>query len=59
MVDVKGGTDTDIKSRIRKARIAFHILHNVWTSKVISRRRKIRIFNCKSVLVYGEERKPQ
>ena len=57
VVDVRGGTDADIKSRIGKARTAFRMLRNVWTSKVISRRTKIRIFNSniKSVLLYGAE----
>ena len=57
IVDVKGGTDADIKARIGKARTAFCILYKVWTSKVISRRTKIRIFNSnvKSVLLYGAE----
>ena len=57
VVDAKGGTDADIKSRIGKARTAFRLLRKVWTSNNISRKTKIRIFNSnvKSILLYGAE----
>ena len=57
IVDKQGGTDADIKIRIRKARIAFQQLKNIWTSKNLSYNTKIRIFNTnvKSVLLYGAE----
>ena len=52
IVDTRGGTEADVKSRIGKARAAFHILRNVWKSKVIGKTTKIRLFNTnvKSVL---------
>ena len=42
---------------ISKARAAFHILRNVWKSRVIGKTTKIRLFNTnvKSVLLYGAE----
>nr|KAG5701649.1 hypothetical protein BaRGS_019338 [Batillaria attramentaria] len=57
VVDGKGGTDRDITARIGKARAAMVMLKNIWASKVISTRTKIRIFNSnvKSVLLYGRE----
>ena len=30
IVDTRGGTEADVKTRISKARAAFHILRNVW-----------------------------
>jgi len=56
-VGVKGGTDEDIRVRINKARMVFNLLKKVWSSRVISRRTKLRIFNSnvKSVLLYGSE----
>ncbi|XP_055588419.1 uncharacterized protein LOC129740683 [Uranotaenia lowii] len=52
-----GGTRKDIETRIRKARFAFASLRNIWRSRQISLRTKIRIFNSnvKSVLLYGCE----
>ena len=57
IVDKQGGTDRDVTARIGKARGAFVILKNIWTSKQISMRTKLRIFNSnvKSVLLYGCE----
>ena len=57
IVDKQGGTDADIKIRIRKARIAFQQLKNIWTSRNLSYKTKIRIFNTnvKSVLLYGAD----
>ena len=57
IVDRQGGTDADIKARIGKARTAFIQLQNIWKSKAMSIRTKIRLFNSnvKSVLLYGAE----
>ena len=57
IVDTHGGTEADIKKRISKKRVAFHLLRNVWKSKVIGATTKIRLFNTnvKSVLLYGAE----
>ena len=57
IVDTRGGTEADVKTRISKARAAFHILRNVWKSRVIGKTTKIRLFNTnvKSVLLYGAE----
>ena len=57
IVDTHGGTEADVKNRISKARVAFHLLRNVWKSKVIGETTKIRLFNTnvKSVLLYGAE----
>ena len=51
IVDVNGGTDSDVKSRINKARHAFAILKPIWKSRKITLRTKIRLFktNVKSV----------
>nr|KAG5705076.1 hypothetical protein BaRGS_018806 [Batillaria attramentaria] len=45
VVDGQGGTDRDVTARISKARAAMVILKNIWASKVISLRTKLRIFN--------------
>ena len=52
-----GGTDEDIKARIKKACPVFAILRPVWRSTTISTNTKLRIFNSnvKSVLLYGSE----
>ena len=57
IVDTRGGTEADVKTRISKAMAAFHILRNVWKSRVIGKKTKIRWFNTnvKSVLLYGAE----
>ena len=56
-MDTRGGTEADAKTRISKARAAFHILINVWKSRVIGKTTKIRVCNTnvKSVLLYGAE----
>nr|KAG5707326.1 hypothetical protein BaRGS_005293 [Batillaria attramentaria] len=48
---------TETSARIGKARAAMVMLKNVWASKVVSIRTKLRIFNSnvKSVLLYGCE----
>ena len=40
-----GGTDGDIKARLRKARGTFINLKNIWKFKYISRNTKIRLYN--------------
>ena len=57
VIDKQGGTDADVKARIGKARTAFLQLKNIWSSRIISRHTKIRLFNSnvKSVLLYGAE----
>jgi hypothetical protein len=57
VVSIDGGSDEDIKVRINKARVVFNMLRKVWTSHVVSRRTKFRIFNTnvKAVLLYGSE----
>ena len=57
IVVTPGGTEADVKKRISKARVAFHLLRNVWKSKVIGETTKIRLFNTnvKSVLLHGAE----
>ena len=57
VINNKGGTEQDVRTRIKKAQIAFGILNKVWRTNNISNRIKIRIFNSniKSVLLYGAE----
>ena len=56
-VDRQGGTDRDVTVRIGKARTAFVMLKNIWSSNEIRTRTKLHIFNSnvKSVLLYGCE----
>ena len=53
--DQQGGTDRDVIARIGKARAAFVMFRNIWTSGGISMRTKLSIFNSnvKSILLYG------
>ena len=57
IVDVNGGADADVQSRINKARHAFAVLKPIWKSRIITFRTKIRVFNTnvKSLLLYGSE----
>lgn len=57
MVCKDGGAETDVSSRIDKARSAYHSLGNVWRSNQLSTSLKLRLFNSnvKSVLLYGCE----
>ena len=57
VIDRKGGTEADVKSRIGKARTAFIALNKVWKDRKLSLRTKLRLFNSnvKSVLLYGSE----
>ena len=52
-MDTREGTEADEKTRISKARAAFHNLRHVWKSRVIGKTTKIRLFNTivKSVLL--------
>ena len=56
-VDTRGGTEADVKTRISKARTGFHILRNVWKSRVIVKTTNIRLINTnvKSLLLYLAE----
>ena len=56
-IDRLGGTDADVKARIGKARTAFLLLRNVWKSRQLNTRTKLRFFNSnvKAVLLYGSE----
>ena len=53
IINVQGGTDEDVKTRIGKARTGFLQLQTIWKSRELSQRTKIRIFNSnvKSVLL--------
>ena len=42
-MDTRGGTEADVKTRISKAKAAFHILRNVWKTRVIGKTTKIRL----------------
>ena len=55
VVEKQGGTDRNVTARICKARAAFLMLKNIWASRGISMRTKLRIFNSsmKSVMLYG------
>ena len=57
VVDQQGGTDLDVTARICNARAVFVMLKNIWASRGISMRTKLRIFNScvKSVLLNGCE----
>ena len=57
IVESRRGIEADVETRISKARAAFHILRNVWKSRIIGKTTKIRLFNTnvKSVLLYGAE----
>ena len=55
VVDQQGGTDGDITARIGKARAAFVMLNNIWTSRGISMTTKLHTSNMKSILLYGSE----
>ena len=55
LVDTQAGTEADVKAEIDKAMVALLQLKNIWQSKVLSLRNKIRIFNTivKAVLLHG------
>jgi len=57
IIDNTGGTEEDIKDRIRKAQTAFSTLNKIWHSTRYSKQTKLRIFNTnvKAVLLYGCE----
>jgi hypothetical protein len=52
-----GGTEDEVKIRVRKAHAAFIQLYSVWKAKEVSTETKMWIFssNVKSVLLYGCE----
>ena len=55
MINVQGGADADVKTRIGKARQSFTSLKPIWSSKRISLKTNLRLFtpNVKTVLFYG------
>ncbi|VDO53665.1 unnamed protein product [Schistosoma margrebowiei] len=57
VASVADGSDADIKARIGKARAALLQLRNIWNSKQLSTKTKVRIFNTnvETVLLYGTE----
>ncbi|XP_024868629.1 uncharacterized protein LOC112452576, partial [Temnothorax curvispinosus] len=57
VVTCTGGAESNVASRIKKARQAYLVLGNIWASSVYSIGTKLRIFNSnvKSVLLYGCE----
>jgi len=57
IIDNTGGTEADIKARVRKAQVAFNALNKIWNSTKYSTQTKLRIFNTdvKAVLLYGCE----
>ena len=57
IINVQGGMDEDVKTRIGKAKRAFLQLQTIWKSRELPQRTKTRISNSniKSVLLYGDE----
>jgi hypothetical protein len=57
IVDKQGGMDADVNIRVGKARAAFLLLKEVWTSRCLSTNTKIRLFNSnvKLVQMHGAE----
>ncbi|VDP28338.1 unnamed protein product [Schistosoma margrebowiei] len=57
IIDEQGGSDTDVKAWIGKARAAYLKLKNIWNSKQLSANIKVRNFNTnvKTVPLYGAE----
>ncbi|VDO72332.1 unnamed protein product [Schistosoma curassoni] len=53
IIDEQGGSDSDVKARIGKARAAYLQLENIWNSKQLSTNTKVRIrnTNVKTVLL--------
>ncbi|VDO85653.1 unnamed protein product [Schistosoma margrebowiei] len=59
MIDEHGGSDSDVKARIDKARAAYLQLKYIWKSKQLSTNIKVRIFNTnvKTLLLYYEQQR--
>ena len=57
MIDVQGGVDADVKAHIGKAKQVFTSLKPIWSSKKISLKTKLKLYNSnvKTVLLYGSE----
>ena len=57
IISSEDGSKADIKSRIDKARVAFNSLQNIWKSKKLALKTKIKLYNSnvKSVLLNGAE----
>ena len=45
VVDKQGGTDADVRARIGKARAVCLQLKNIWSSKELSLKTKVQLFN--------------
>ena len=56
-VSKQGGCGDDIVNTIRKARVSFMKLKQIWNSNIYTLRSKLRLFNTlvKPVLLYGNE----
>ena len=54
IVDTRGGTEADVKTRISKARAAFHILRNVWKSRIIVCSTQMSSLHCYTEQKLGE-----
>ncbi|VDP67819.1 unnamed protein product [Schistosoma mattheei] len=57
IIDEQGGSVTDVKATIIKARSAFLQLRNIWNTKQLSTNIKVTVFNTnvETVLLYGAE----
>lgn len=57
VISKDNGVTKDIEARLNKARGTFTRLRNIWKSKQLSRKTKIKLYNSnvKSVLLYGSE----
>ncbi|VDP68292.1 unnamed protein product [Schistosoma curassoni] len=57
IINEHGRSDGNVKARIGKARAAYLQLRNIWNSKKLATKTKVRIFNTnvKTVLLYGAE----
>ena len=57
LVTTNGSSDSEVKSRLAKARHAFRLLRNFWKNGNISTKTKLRIFktNVLTTLLYGAE----
>ena len=55
VINSEDGSKADIKSRIDKARVALNRLQNIWKSKELDLKTKIKLYNSnvKSILFIG------
>jgi len=47
VVSTTGGTDQDVEARLAKARLTFRAMDKLWTSQILGRATKVKIFNSK------------